>query len=125
MVTLRVLDHVHNMYMNNIVVDKIDYVFKKHYDAIVFNTDHMDVAVKFCDVMDGELIKQRELLKEVRSKIEHLQPDPWLDIDWTIDVGVSSVLGKHYYKVDLKILGNEFKFAEWSLFVNYVLSEEN
>lgn len=125
MVTLRVLDHVHNVYMNNIVVDKIDYVFKKHYDAIVFNTDHMDVAVKFCDVMDGKLIKQRELLKEVRSKIEHLQPDPWLDIDWTIDVGVSSVLGKHYYKVDLKILGNEFKFAEWALFVNHVLSEEN
>lgn len=124
MIKIRVIDYVNNIYVNNSVVNKIDLEFKKYYDAVVFSTDQGDIAVKFCDVWDGELIKQREILKQVSSKIDHLQSEPWSDVDWSIDVFVSSVPGKHYYKVELKLWCTKLKFDEWTLFVNKDMSDE-
>lgn len=124
MFKLNVLNMVDSSFVKDAVVKKFDLKISKYYDSLVIKTDKGDIEVKFGDVWDGELLKFRDELKNICKTIDHCNQEPWTNDHLKINIYVSSVLGKHYDKVQLQIWSYKVLHKEWEFFVNKDLPEE-
>lgn len=124
MFKLNVLNMVDSNFVKDAVVKKFDLKISKYYDSLVIKTDQGDIEVKFGDVWDGDLIKIRDDLKNICKVLDECQKEPWVHDHWKINIYVSSVLGKHYDKVQFQIWSYKNLFKAWEFFVNKDLPEE-
>lgn len=125
MFKVRLLDMVNNKFIKDAVVREFDLKVTKYYDSLVIKTDQGDIEVKFGDVWDGELLKFRDDLNNVCKTLDNCQREPWAHDHWRINIYVSSVLGKHYDKVQFQIWSYDVLHLEWNIFVNKDLPEES